>query len=452
MLLGSRLMDVSSREELAIHEISSMMNTVRRTSEGKYAELLNLFAQARIPVRPNRLRSSSLPVLNVARTILIGFITDALRDKTVDLPSRTRNYLDISGIDGGVTTAITDPFRIEAADGNTLDAFATISTANGLTVGAFKATELGGTTTNVVNLQATDTTSPVVTLLSSRTALVRSTRGTAENIFRVTVDSSQDVQSASVTSSAITAVGTVITGLRSDYTDSNYVWCQTRNATSIRVHKINLDTGTEEGYAEVSGCDTSLPAALVANGDDVVLVAQASSAGDTHAVFLSIADGSGVTAPVAVTTGTQLQIGGSVEVDELGVFAPIMSEGSTIVDGLRLFASPVGTNSPHPVQAFDIFPALGGIGIVQNAVQGLNNIADDFVAVSGSGEHILVADPTGSGFGCLYNVRERRQVATFEITGVINAILSPYTVTPDDHMLLMTGASGAEIIAEVSVK
>jgi len=449
--LGSQL-KLASREDRLAQEIVQMLSTIRRASEGKFLEATALLSRARVPVRESRLRVADLPTLQAGHLLLTGFVDEALRTRSLTVPSRVRGPLDVAGMDGGLTAASTELFTLEGADGAVYDAFVSHGTTSDSLFGAFGSGDLGGTTTNFAQIQAGDAVQPIVSLQTNRTALARCTQAAAFNVFPCTIDSTGSV-AVGAAIGGLTGVGTDRPVTR-DYTDGRYLWCITQDTvgTQIRLHKLNLSDGTEEGYETITATAAGVgPVAVFAFGDDAVVVVE-DSGGVLRANYITIADGAGAGAGVAATAGTALQTPGGDELENPLVSAPFDDVGG-LPSGLRLFLDPETIPSSEPQQRIDIYPAEGAAGNVQTSILGLNGFrTGGDVGVSGSGRNIVAIDDAADDIAVLYDVVNGEQLAVQDLGKFVAAIDRVAPVSVNDQILLNATYATVEQILEVSIE
>jgi len=450
--LGSRY-QLASRETRLVNDIAEMLATIRRVSEGKYLEALALLQQARVPTAITRLRQTNLLTLQAGHALLTGFMAEAVRVADVEVPSYQRATLDVAGIDGGLTATTTVPFSMLGADGNIYDAFVAIGATNDLIFAAFEQNNPSGTTTNLVQVEAGATATGIVSKRHDQEVFVRSVQAASHFIYPCSINNTGvPVVGAAINGATLTAIGDDRPVSR-DYFDGQYLWCVTQDTvgTSIRIHKVNVATGAEEGYRTITACAVGVgPVAIFAHGDAAVAIVE-DAAGVLRATYFSIADGSGAGASTAAAAGTALQTPATNELlaSSLFISAPFAPVAG-IPTGIRLFLVPDGTDPSEPVQRVDIYPAQGAAGNVSSGIMGFNAMAVGGEAViSSDGEHILAIDDTAN-LVALYDVtqgQELKIVATTWLGAVVQ--LGQSTVGP---ILVNVTQGGAETLLALGVR
>lgn len=450
--LGSRYQQ-ASRETRLVNDIAEMLATIRRVSEGKYLEALALLQQARVPTAIGRLRQTNLLTLQAGHTLLTGFMAEALRVASIELPIYQRATLDLAGIDGGVGAATTVPFSMIGADGNLYDAFVAIGTTNDLIMAAFEQNNPSGTTTNLVEVQAGAIATGIVTKRHDQEVFVRSVQAANHFIYPCSINNTGvPVVGAAINGTTLTAIGDNRPVTR-DYFDGQYLWVVTQDtvATSIRIHKVNVATGAQEGYRTITATAVGVgPVIVFAYGNSAVAIVE-DVAGVLRATYFSIADGSGAGASSTAASGTALRTPGANELTAASLFisAPFAPVGG-VPSGLRMFLVHDGTDPSEPVQRVDIYPALGAAGNVSTGILGFNALAvGGEAAISADGEHILAVDDTAN-LVALYDVtqgQELKIVATTWLGAVVQ--MGASTVGP---ILVNVTQGGAETLIAVGVR
>jgi len=451
--LGSRY-QLASRETRLVNDIVEMLATIRRVSEGKYLEALALLQQARVPTGASKLRQTNLLTLQAGHALLTGFLAEAVRVASLDIPAYQRATLDVAGIDAGLTAAATIPFTMIGADGNIYDAFVSIGTTNDLIFAAFEQDNPSGTTTNLVEVEAGAIATGIVTKRHDQEVFVRSVQAASHFIYPCSIDNTgAPVVGAAINAVTLTAIGNDRPITR-DYVDGQYLWCVTQLTAgpSIRVHKVNLATGVEEGYVTVTACEVGVgPVAVFAHGDDAVVLVE-DAAGVVRARYFSIADGSGAGTSTAAAAGTAIRTPLVAEVTptSLLISAPF-SPVAGVNTGLRLFLMPQASAS-EPIQRFDIFPAQGAAGNVSSGIRGLNAVvpgAGGEVAISADGEHIVAVDDAANLI-VLYDVTQGEELKVADallLTLVVQ--MGAVTVGP---ILVNVTQGGAETLVALGVR
>lgn len=446
--LGSRY-QLASRETRLVNDIAEMLATIRRVSEGKYIEALALLQQARVPTSISKLRQTNLLTLQAGHALLGGFLAEAIRVATLEAPSYQRAVLDTTVIDGGLGAGTTIPFSMMGADGNIYDSFVGIGATNDLIFGAYEQDNSSGTTTNFVQVEAGATLTGVLSKLHDQQAFIRSVQNASHFIYPLTINNlGVPVVGAAVNGATLTAIGDDLPVAR-DYTDGQYLWCVTQLTAgpSIRIHKINLADGTEEGYVTITACAVGVgPVAIFAYGDDAVAIVE-DAAGVLRARYFSIADGSGAGALTAAATGTALQTPGGNELNASSLF--ISAPFSPVVGvntGLRMFLAHDGTDPSEPTQRVDIFPAEGAAGNVSAGIKGLNTmVVGGEAAVTHDGEHIIAFDDTANRIA-LYDVTQGEELKVLNSVW-FGAVLQVGQVTAGPVLVNTTQAAGETILA-----
>lgn len=450
--LGSRY-QLASRETRLVNDIVEMLATIRRVSEGKYLEALALLQQARVPTSASRLRQTNLLTLQAGHALLTGFISEAVRVAQLDMPAYQRATLDVTNIDAGLTAATTVPFTMIGADGNRYDAFVAIGATNALIFAAFEQNNPSGTTTNLVQVEAGATATGIVSKRNDREVFVRSVQAASHFVYPCSINAlGVPVVGAAINGVTLTAIGND-RPLSRDYFDGQYLWVVTQSTAgpSIRVHKINVATGAEEGYRSITACAVGVgPVALFAHGDDAVVIVE-DAAGVLRATYFSIADGSGAGASTAAAAGTALQTPAPNELlaSSLFISAPFAPVGGTYT-GLRMFLMPDGTDPSEPVQRVDIYPALGAAGNVQTGIMGRNDIVVGAeAAITADGEHIIAIDDTAN-LAVLYDVTQGEELKVTSVVFLTTVVqLAPVTVGP---VLANVTQAAAETILAIGVR
>jgi hypothetical protein len=450
--LGSRY-QTASRETRLVNDIVEMLATIRRVSEGKYTEALALLQQARVPTAVNKLRQTNLLVLQAGHALLSGFVAEAVRVASMEIPAYQRATLDVAGMDGGLTATSTIPFTMLGADGNIYDAFVAIGTASALIFGAFPQNNRTGTTTNFDQVQAAATATGIVSKRHDQEVFVRSVLAANHFIFPCSINNlGVPVAGAAINGATLTSVGNDRPITR-DYFDGQYLWCITQSTAgpSIRVHKVNVATGVQEGYRTITACAGGVgPCMVFANGSTAVVVVE-DAAGVLRATYFSIADGSGAGASSAASAGTALRtpLVNELEASSLLISAPFAPVGG-VYTGVRIFAAHDGGDTHEALQRLDIYPALGAAGNVSTGILGVKTMAvGGEAAITADGEHIVAIDDTAN-FIALYDVtngQELKVVSTAWFTTIIQ--LAPVSVGP---VLANVTLAAAEHILAIGVR
>jgi len=452
--LGSRY-QLASRETRLVNDIVEMLATIRRVSEGKYLEALALLQQARVPTGASKLRQTNLLTLQAGHALLTGFLAEAVRVASLDIPAYQRATLDVTALDGGLTAATTIPFTMIGADGNIYDAFVAIGATSALLFAAFEQNNPSGTTTNLAAVEAGATATGIVSKRHDQEVLVRSVQTASHFIYPCSIDNTgAPVVGAAINGATLTAIGDDRPITR-DYTDGQYLWCVTQNTVgvSLRVHKVNLTTGVEEGYFSVTACAVGVgPCMVFANGDDAVVIVE-DAAGVLRARYATVADGSGAGASATAASGTALQTPGTNELLATSVlvsapFAPVAGVNT----GIRMFLAHDGTDTSEPTQRLDIYPALGAAGNVSSGIKGLNSVvpgAGGEVAISADGEHVVAVDDAANLI-VLYDVTQGEELKVADAL-LLTLVVQMGAVTVGPILVNVTQA-GAETLIALGVR
>ena len=448
--LGSRY-QVASREKKLIQSITQTLATIRSISESKYFEAIAMVQAAGLPTSTVRLNRVSPDILRSVQELLTSFLADAAHVVSLDAPSYWRATMD-TAMDGGIVATSFIPFTMYGADGNLYDAFMANGTTSGMIFGAYEQTNKTGSTTNFIQIQATATDFGKATLLNDREVIMRAFRAGATGVHICGIDATGAPVILRTVNANLTAVGTDRPQAR-DYTDGRYLWCCTQSVstTAVRIHKVNLTTGAEEGYRDITATLAGVGTyAIFANGDDAVIVI-GDVAGVTRATYFSIADGSGAGASSAAAAGTALQspLGNDFLAGTLMTSAPFARDSGGIPTGLRIFASNDGTDPAEAQQRIDIYPALGAAGNVQADILGYNfGSPGAETTITADGRYVLAFDD-GNAILIVYDVDRGEELK------VVNAVTFGTVVRVGQanasHILVNTFQNGGEMVLAVKV-
>jgi len=450
--LGSRY-QVASREKQLVQHINQTLATIRSISENKYFEALAMLQAAGLPTSTIRLNQVSPAVLRSGYELLTNFLADAAHVASIDAPAYWRAPIDVTAMDGGLTATSFIPFSLYGADGNIYDAFMANGATSGMIFGAYEQSNKTGSTTNFIQIQVSATDFGHATLLSDREVIMRAFRAGSMGIHRCGIDASgAPVINSTVIANLVNIVGINRPNSR-DYTDGRYLWCVTQSTVgvSIRVHKINLATGVEEGYRTITATAAGVGvSAVFAYGDDAVVLVE-DAAGVVRATYFTIADGSGAGASSTAAAGTALQTPGTNEVlsDSILMSAPFSKDAGGVYTGLRLFLTQDGTDPSEAQQRIDIYPAQGAAGNVQADILGYNlSEAAGATAITRDGRYLLVFDG-GMPSISLYDVERGEELQTFAILAITSVVR--VVSANASHILVNTTQGAGETVLAVKV-